>query len=174
MKMLELVSQYWPIGTVVAGSIAAIAVFIRNILEIQQLRLQIRKLKSRDAGPSKEREELIRLATLDEIEKCSRKYPDPYKGAYPPRSNVTSLVIYGYLRVAWVWSAGVTVLCVLFQIFFGQAIVIDVLASIALFVLTASSTTILLDFVYTRRAVSSLAKESGLRFVSCWPWEGGY
>jgi len=154
-EIFDFISKNWGIIVSVSASVTAISVFIKNILSIQKLRLEIRKLKTENESSKSEKISLIREASMEEIEKYNSKYRGRFgvMHAFPPGVIETIIDNLGKVPSTSLLSSILLVFLIMID---SDAMAMNLLSAAALFVFTASSLTFLLDKTITSRFIDRL------------------
>lgn len=161
--LLRNIVDYWPVYASICGSLAAIVVFIKNLLSVKKLRLEIRKLKIEGKLKDKNSSEIIRKATLKEVEKFGKKYPRHISYLIRPSPSV-----YMFKRLGNITIALLSSLCALVILFsrnsiIGSHMVTNVSISIALFIFFGASLTYFLDkYILSKSLILLLNEGRGL------------
>lgn len=74
--------SYWPYIASVLGAALGIASFLKNVLTINKLYLEVKKLKSEAESKKEEEYKIIQKATEEEIKKYGKRYPRKYRRLY--------------------------------------------------------------------------------------------
>ena len=149
-------------GAIVSFSAAwaAASVFIRNVLTIQKLRLEIRKLKSVEKTENANKEKLLRQATREEVEKYGRKYSRNLIGFSPPSRQQMPIEQSGVVPLAGVLSLTLFGLYVILATFIESAWFLELLISVAIFLFTWATVTFVLNRLLLSLWLSCLDNES--------------
>ena len=78
----ELMTQNWPYVASMLGASLAIVSFVKNLLTIKKLYLEVQKLKSENRSKNDERYKIIQKATNEEVERYSKKFPRKHHRIY--------------------------------------------------------------------------------------------